>query len=352
MHASCRSIAAATLLLLAGAAGGCGGDGSAALVDAGGADGSALVVDGAPPADADSNRYLSQTGLYADIATQTFAPDLLEFEPRYKLWSDGAEKRRWLRLPAGARIDTSDLEHWLLPVGAQLFKEFRAPDGTLLETRLIEHVASTGNDALDYWMGAFAWRADASDAVFVPDGASNVNGTQHDVPTASNCRTCHQGEPGHALGLSALQLFGPGPGVRLADLTQRGLLSNAPPADAAYVVPGDATTAAALGYIHANCGHCHNPRGAARPDVDMTLRLDLVAATPEATTIYRNTVSVPLFRFSHDGYTVRVSPGDPAASAILFRMSIRGVGQQMPPLATEVPDPSGLTSVSSWISSL
>jgi hypothetical protein len=347
MHAARWSIAA---WLLAGA-GACGEADSASAPDA--ALTTILPVDAAPLPDADPNRYLSQTGLYVDIASQRFAPDLLEFEPRYKLWSDGAEKRRWVRLPAHERIDTSDMEHWLLPVGTQFFKEFRAPDGTLLETRLIEHVADTGDDALDYWMGAFLWRADASDAVFVPAGASDVNGTPHDVPTQTQCRTCHQGEPGHALGFSALQLYGDGvPGLRLADLVAAGRLSHDPPDGVAYVVPGDAATAAALGYVHANCGHCHNPHGAARPDVDMTLRLDLVAATPEETTIYRNTVGVPLFRFNLDGYTLRIAPGDPGASAVYFRMGVRDKGRQMPPLATEFPDETALQTLSAWISSL
>jgi mono/diheme cytochrome c family protein len=243
----------------------------------------------------------------------------------------------------------------VLPVGAKLWKEFRAPDGTRLETRLVEHIAAAGDDATDWWMGAFVWRADGSDAVFVERGAENVNGTAHDVPTAQSCRSCHQGEPGHALGFSALQLFGDGPaGVRLDELAASRRLSHPPPADAAYVVPGDATTREALGYLHANCGHCHNPRGIARPDVDMTLRLDLQAATPEDTTIYRATVGVPLFRFQSPGVDTRVVPGDPAHSALIVRMSTRatGLGRQMPPLATEIVDDEGVAAVSAWIATL
>jgi mono/diheme cytochrome c family protein len=351
MHAA-RAIACAALAACAA----CHGESVASV-----ADGAVESADAAPLPDADTNRYLSQTGLYADLPSQTFAADLLAFEPRYKLWSDGATKRRFVRLPPGATIDTSDMEHWVLPVGAKLWKEFRAPDGTLLETRLIEHVAAAGDDASDWWMGAFLWRPDGSDAVFVAAGAADVNGTLHDVPTADNCRTCHQGEPGHALGFSALQLFGDGiaegddlHGVRLADLAAAGRLSHPPPADASYLVPGDATTRAALGYLHANCGNCHNPRGVARPDVDMTLRLDLQAATPEDTTIYRNTVGVPLYRFSQPGVDTRVVPGDPAHSALVVRMSTRatGLGRQMPPLATEVVDDAGVSAVSAWIAAL
>src|SRR5689334_1482793 len=42
---------------------------------------------------------LSATGLYTDIATQTFLEEALEFEPVRPLWSDGATKRRFVYLP-------------------------------------------------------------------------------------------------------------------------------------------------------------------------------------------------------------------------------------------------------------
>ena len=50
-----------------------------------------------------------------------------------------------------------------------------------------------------------------------------------------------------------------------------GLLSH-PPAAGGYPLGADAATAAALGYLHANCGHCHNQNGTAWPDTQMVLR--------------------------------------------------------------------------------
>lgn len=307
--------------------------------------------DAAPKAgDADSNA-LSSTGLYADFAARAIAPGVREFAPAFALWSDGAVKSRWLYLPPGTTIDTRDASHWQLPVGAKLWKQFAAPDGKLLETRLIERLAATGDDDADYRAIAFAWRDDESDADAVPDGKMNARGTQHDIPRATACRTCHTGEPGFALGLSALQLSGPGPGLRLADA--QTVLSN-PVVD--VTVPGDATTRAALGYLHANCGHCHNPRGAAWPDVDLHLQLDAPAATPAATAVYVSTIGVALFRFQHPGIAVRVKPGDPDASGITYRMSVRDPGvplsEQMPPIATERVDNTGIAAVRAWISAL
>ncbi len=295
-------------------------------------------------------RFLSETGFYADPTTQQRADDLLPFAPTFVLWSDGLRKSRFVRIPAGTAIDATDLDHWQLPVGAQLFKEFRDADGRLIETRLIERIADTGDDDRDFWVGAFVWNEAGSEAEHFEEGMPDVLGTDHDVPKDVQCRTCHGGEAGYALGVSAIQLSGAGEGTRLSDLISRGILdaSVAGPFDP----PGDAVTRAALGYLHANCGNCHNPNGAARPDVDMTLRLSVAERTAEDTAIYRATVGQALFRFMEEGYTLRIAPGDPDHSALLYRMSIRGTRTQMPPIATEHVDESGLAMVRAWIESL
>ena len=81
-------------------------------------------------------RLLSATGLYVDTKKGDLAPDVREYQPQYTLWSDGATKRRWLYLPPGTKIDTSDMDFWLYPVGTKAWKEF-SRDGKRLETRLM-----------------------------------------------------------------------------------------------------------------------------------------------------------------------------------------------------------------------
>ncbi len=289
-------------------------------------------------------QWLSETGLFAD--GDRVSPGVKEFAPRYALWTDGAKKQRWISLPAKAQIAASDPAHWELPVGTKLWKEFRHPSGQRLETRVIERIGSgPGDDA--YWMGAFIWLPDGSDAEFVAGGASNILGTNHDVPSQTQCGTCHRGEAGRALGFSALQLSGPGSGLRLAQLSDS---LNAPVSD--YTIPGDATTRDALGTLHANCGHCHNDRGVARPDVDMTLQLDLAATTPAGTTVWKDTVGVALTKYQRPGVSQRIVPGDPGASAVILRMASRVRGEQMPPFGTEVVDGTAMSAVANWIDAL
>ena len=289
-----------------------------------------------PAQDSTEPFLLSQTGLYRDIERKVVAPDLIAYEPKYKLWSDAAQKQRWLRLPPGTTIDTSDMDHWRFPVGTMLFKQFSL-DGKRLETRI---VARIGPGERDYFMGAFIWNDDESDAMFAPDGASNVRGTPHDVPTTKNCLTCHDGDAGRVLGFSAVQQPDAPP----------ELLSDPPIIP--YRVPGNATTSAALGYLHANCGHCHNEDGAARPDTDMVLRLSVGAKAPEETDTYKTTLGVAMQYFEGSPLTLRVDPGQADQSGVFFRMSQRGPKTQMPPLATEIVDDDGIASVRAWIESL
>src|SRR5688572_18926108 len=208
---------------------------------------------------------LSQTGLYdpsGGLADGVFA-----YRPAFELWADGADKQRYLRLPARAVIDTSNMDSWRFPEGTRVWKEFSRA-GRRLETRLIEKV---GPAAADWAAVSYVWRDDGQDAVAAPSGYLDVLGSEHDAPGAGECIGCHGGRASYVLGLSAVQLAAPGaPGeLDLAGLEARGLLSDPPGADLS--IPGTDTERAALGYLHANCGHCHNQT---RPGRDISPCMD------------------------------------------------------------------------------
>jgi hypothetical protein len=255
------------------------------------------------------------------LLSQTGGPTGVEFTPANVLWSDGAAKRRWIDLPEGAQIDSTDMDHWLFPVGTKWFKEF-SRDGKRLETRVIWRVADTGDRERDTLFGAYVWNDTETEATFAKDGAVDVRGTDHDVPSAEACWKCHIGEPGRALGYSAVQL---GP----------------------YVAPDPAQ-----GYLHANCGHCHNPNGSAWSNSSMVLRLDVAETAAATTKIVQTTVGVDIQQWLGHGYAKRIVAGDPANSALWFRTTQRTVNLQMPPIATEHVDPAGVELLRTWIQSL
>jgi hypothetical protein len=296
---------------------------------------------------------LSQTGLYQDIASGTLRSDIRSFEPAHALWADGARKRRFYRLPPCSRIDTSDMDHWSLPVGARFWKEFSV-GGVRIETRFI---ARHGAGANDFILAAYQWLPDGSDAVHVPGGVQHAGGTAHDIPDVATCQSCHERLRERVLGFSAIQLSHEGPGDTLASLAARGVFTVAPPSGG-YPVPGDPTTQQALGYLHANCGHCHSGEASGVTlGTPYQLRLSTAElASPEATATYRTAVGVPTDEFHAPGVTYRVTPGDPSASAIVHRMAARdaaaGGGVQMPPVGTDQVDAEGLALVERWIRSL
>jgi hypothetical protein len=294
-------------------------------------------------ADAAADR-LSQSGLYEDVAAQRLAPGVVAYEPLYELWSDGAEKRRWLYLPPGERIDTSNMDYWVYPQGTKIWKEF-VRDGVRVETRLLH---KRGRDSSSWFMMAYQWNAEQTDALALPRGASNVSGTQHDVPSQTDCATCHDAMPDRVLGVTAIQLSHSLPGVTLQSLASEGRLTTAP---SSYVVPGNATERRALGYLHANCGNCHNPTAPVYSRVCLDLWLSTAAlSSVQATSIYASSHGVQVSSQSAPaGVDCRLSGRSIANSALYTRMNTRGAESQMPPLGSERVDDQGLGILAAWI---
>jgi hypothetical protein len=300
----------------------------------------------------DYSPLLSGTGLFADVASGTLGAGVRAYEPLYKLWSDGADKRRWLLLPAGSSIDTSDMDFWIYPVGTKAFKEFSVGT-TRVETRMLHKVAS------NHWVFiAYKWRPDLSDADALPEGESNVLGTQHDIPDQGTCFACHGNMVDRLLGVSAIQLNNPASPLTLLELQNSGRLSA--PAAALPALPGDGVAQGALGYLHANCGNCHNQRSMVYQQLlnrspntggpvlwQMTGQLASVQTTLGYTsTVGRPNGVLPALRI--------IQPGQPDQSELYVRMSQRGPGTlQMPPTGTEVVDSAGgLAAVGAFIQSL
>ncbi|WP_437895637.1 hypothetical protein [Sorangium sp. So ce124] len=296
-----------------------------------------------PERQAELPAALSETGLYADIAARAVASDVVAYKPGFELWSDGAEKQRFIRLPPGAQIDTGDQDAWQFPDGTRLWKEFRR-DGALVETRLL---AKVGPAPEDWASVAYVWNADGTDALATPGGAADARGTPHDVPAAAECMGCHGGTRSRVLGFSAIQLATSRGEVDLDEVIARGMLSDPPRQP--IQLPGDAVTRDALGWLHANCSHCHN-RSRPKSDgarcydperrFDFTLRVGELASV-ESTATYRTAVDQV------------IDPGDPDGSDVVERARRRDPDwPSMPPLGTEIVDEAGLDVLRAWIRNL
>lgn len=320
-------------------------------------DGGTLEADDASPGidcttDAGHPVVLGCTGLYSSWPARTIAPGVRAYTPGLALWSDGADKQRYIALPPGTTIDTSDLDEWTFPVGTKLWKEFDF-GGQPVETRFLWKTAPA-----TWFRTTYAWSADGSSATEVTTGVENVNGGTYEIPSQTMCTTCHQGRIDGVLGFEAVSLAAPGAaGLTLAELTGEGLLSNAPATPP--VVPGTATESAAIGWLHANCGTaCHNrsPRALAG-STGLYMRLDVgTLATVQTTDVWTTAVGQPSdFQTSPDGGLLLIDPGNPENSCIYLRDSTRddqGQGFQMPPIDTHVVPTAGVALVQAWIAGM
>ena len=300
-------------------------------------------------------RSLECTGLYTGpLRDKTLAPDVREFAPAVGLWSDAAEKRRWIELPAGTSIDTTNPSEWTFPVGTKTWKEFRK-NGKRVETRLFF------KESADSWKRAtYVWRDDEATATIWEDqtGVPNLirlaDGTDYQLPTRVECNECHKGRKDKVLGFEQLLLGLPGAsGLTLSQLIHEKRLSQ-PPARSDYHIADDGTGASsdALAYMHVNCGiSCHNESSVALAyPTGMFLRLDptRLDGPQREWNPLKTTLSVPAHVVSFAG-AVRIIPGSPHESLIVDVTSTRGSNRQMPPIGSRVVDGRGVALIRDWI---
>lgn len=317
------------------------------------------------PADESAPARLSDTGLYADAANLVVDSRNRPFSPQYPLWSDGAAKRRWIRLPDGAAIDTRRIDHWDFPVATRFWKEF-AFDGRKVETRMLWKV-----DADRWTFASYRWNEAQTEATLappegIPDVAEVAPGKWHSIPSHEECRACHDSGRTEVLGFTALQLsddrdpLAPhaeaigAEVVTLKALVAEGRLSPARPelvAAPPRVVAADPRERAVVGYLSTNCGSCHN-RASTIASLGLFLKYTLAEGGQCAPDALSTTVEQPghwVVPTAPDGTSRLVAPGRPDLSALLHRAKSRRPSSQMPPIGTVLADREALALVQAWV---
>lgn len=147
---------------------------------------------------------LSEWGFFVgNLAEQKPVDGVIPYRLNTPLFSDYAEKLRFVRLPAGESVPYNAGDVLAFPVGTVLIKTFYFPDDfrhpdkgrRLLETRLLVHEAS-GWKALEY-----VWNADQTDAVLEVagdqtdvtylDGDGKPHRQPYVMPNLNQCKGCH-----------------------------------------------------------------------------------------------------------------------------------------------------------------
>ena len=304
---------------------------------------------------------LSETGLF-EPGTATPRAGVLAFAPQYPLWSDGSRKRRWIALPPGSAIDAAQIDAWEFPVGTKLWKEFGFE--RTIETRYIERLTDGS-----WRFATYVWNAAGTEAVLAPDDGVVIDapaapGGRYTVPSRNDCLACHEGAAVPVLGFSALQLsadrdplapHADAPGTALPDLRSlaaSGWLRNLPPAALAVpprIVAPSPTARAALGYLHGNCGHCHNAAGALS-GVELVLAQQADPAARSSDGVLQSLLGhSSRFRAHGSASAQRIAAGRNGESVVTLRMKSQNPLARMPPLGVQVVDTAGVALIERWI---
>jgi hypothetical protein len=308
---------------------------------------------------------LSETGLYQDITAGTIADGIRTYTPRFELYSDSLLKKRYIFLPPHSKIIPKNLELWDYPEGTKIWKEFAAGERKI-ETRLLEKTNST------WKVASFVWNTEQTEAVrwagqngTVPVTVTLDDRTRHTVPSYSQCILCHnqksmqQTEPGGepVLGFTSFQLTR----EYITDLVRSAALEepNIPwQRHRTYAL--STSERDVFGYLHANCGHCHNPR---RPDVipgsgnpTFVLNYSLETHTSRSNTNLIKQIGKAVAGQSDPEFPLDAKllvPGNVSRSMIFLRMNTPTNRHRMPLIGIESKDQNFLFSrLNPWIQSL
>ena len=147
---------------------------------------------------------LSAYGLFTDAGAKIPAQGVLPYKLNTALFSDYADKRRYVYVPTGQQIAYKAEGAFEFPIGSVLVKtfEYHAKLGDMaspvrtLETRLLVRTAAG-------WEGRpYIWNAAGTEAVLTPVGgpidvqvheaSDKIMSIAYRVPNQNQCKTCHQ----------------------------------------------------------------------------------------------------------------------------------------------------------------
>ena len=295
-------------------------------------------------------RTLGELGFFIDPAAQTPAGGVYAYELNTPLYSDGAEKLRFIYLPDGASAEADGDDLLKFPVGSALIKTFAFGEGDqrrLIETRVLLHRE-------DGWLALpYRWNAEQTDARLAIAGARlplvTPGGEEisYRIPNKNQCKECHGlDDEVVLLGPKARNLSA----EWLESFAAKGRLDTVP--EGADTLPvwnnrgHSPAGAVARAYLDVNCAHCHQP-GAIASNSGLDLRWE--QADPTAIGIFKRPVAAGR---GSGGLEFSVVPGKPEESIMAYRMNSTEGGVAMPELGKATIDKDGVAAIERWIAGM
>ena len=308
------------------------------------------------------------------------------YQPNNPLFTDYAHKLRTLWIPQSLQAEIVD-DEINYPVGSVLSKTFFYPrtssttsttstllakvadsrlqkinlgENQLIETRLLVR-KNDGWDAFPY-----VWNDEQTEAFLRVAGASkqisllDQDSTQttdftYFVPNENQCAGCHttvhpDGDM-HPLGALFSQLnvdVSAGSASPLEQMIQRGWLNDEQvfPRSESWQDLSASLDDRALAYLNMQCGHCHNPKGAADTS-------GLILDSSQTLAINRGVCKPPVAAGGGAGdLRYAIVPGQPEESILLYRMRSDKPDEMMPELGRSLIHSEGVDLISRWIAEM
>ena len=318
---------------------------------------------------------LSDYGFFAgNPAQQKPVAGVVPYALNTPLFSDYAEKLRFVKLPDGQAVTYNDTAVLNFPVGTTLIKTFYFPNDfrdpakgrRLMETRLLVH-QEVGWKAFDY-----VWNDEQTDAVLevagdtktvqYVDKAGIPKQHAYVIPNLNQCKGCHnRNEVMMPIGPSVRQLNGDltysgtakaTPENQLTHWKQERMLTGMPalancPKAPVWNKPetGSLNDRARI-WLDINCAHCHNPKG---PAMTSGLNLSVSETDPTALGILKTPVAAGR---GSGGHSFDVVPGKPDESILVYRLQSTDPGEMMPELGRKTVHTESLALLREWINNM
>ncbi|MBX7181770.1 MAG: hypothetical protein K1X82_06645 [Bacteroidia bacterium] len=324
-----------------------------------------LDLDGKP------HQYLSEYNFFKG-ELKDFIPNdrVIPYDLNTPLFSDYAEKLRFVYVPEGKVANYNDTSVIDFPIGSCLIKTFyyskdfrdKTKGRKIMETRVLVR-RQNGWDALPY-----IWNEDQTDAILeIAGGTRKVswissNGEQinldYSIPNKNLCNNCHVvGETFSPIGPKVRNLnkeyeYSTGQENQLEHWAKLGILDGltCPATKPKNPKWNDASSGSleerAKAYLDINCAHCHNPKGRGN-----TSGLDLRYENQDLVSYGLCKSPIAAGRGAGD-MLYDIHPKHPERSILLYRMKSTDPGELMPEIGRQLVHKEGVELINEWISSM
>ncbi len=309
---------------------------------------------------------ISEYGIFT-IRSGELIPNkkLVKYEVINSLFTDYAEKDRFVYTPEGTSAELNEKGYFDFPVGSMLVKNFAYSKDQLDIARIIE-TRLLIKDTKEWKAISYVWDKEQKEAKISRVGDAfplQINHNQETlnfeyvVPNKNQCKNCHNyNEKIDPIGfkfsnLNTKILNSEGEINQLDFLESSGVVKLNDFADeintmVAYTDVKNDIQQRALGYLDANCGHCHRPEG---PGNTSGLFLQYDENRPNHLGFCKGPVAAGK---GSGGRKFDILPGSADSSILYFRMSALDPGVMMPELGRSLVHKEGLALVKEWIDSI